>query len=426
MTSEQSTSHHVVIVGAGFGGIYTLQTIQNLLHTYESVEITIIDRSDTFVFTPMIHEVATGLLRPDSVLMPLRLFPQTHVRNIVQGTVTSIDIDKRQVLVERSEGWPDTITYDSLVIATGSATHFFDIPGASEYAFPLRTLDDAKRIKNRIIEMYDKADEHETQAEHEELLRFVVVGGGATGVELAAELAECMCNELPRLFPRLKDRGQIVLVNRSERLMGEANEWFSQKAEAALMRHPCMRIMHETSVEKVTPHGVETTSGHVDAATVIWCAGVHADTAPVRTNVALLRDERSHRIAVSENLSLEGHPEVFVIGDLANALDPRTGKAYPMRAQFAVRQGEYVAQAILAQLRGQEVQPFTWKEQGFIVSLGQGKGIAQIGPLRFSGWIAWIIYHASYLRSLVGARAKLRTLLEWSFALFGKRDFSKV
>lgn len=419
-------THHIAIVGAGFGGIYALQTLQKLARETDDIEITLINKDDSFVFVPMLHEVATGLLRPDSILMPLRLFPQERVRNIIQGVVTNVDFDKKTISVERSEGWSDTLTYDSLILATGSATHFFDVPGAAEYAFPLRTLDDAKRIKNRIVEMYDKADETQTAEEHDSLLRFVIVGAGATGVEMAAELAESMCHDLPKLFPRLKDRGQVVLINRNDRVLGEADEWFSRKAEAALARHPCVRIMHETSVEKVTEIGVETTSGPVIAQTVIWCAGVHANTVTMHTTSPLEREDWSHRIAVAPTLSIEQHPEVYVVGDSAKAIDPITSKPYGMRAQFAVRQGEHAAQNILAKLRGEDETPFAWKEQGFIISLGQGSGIAKIGPMRFSGWLAWVIYHAAYIRSLVGMRAKLRTLLEWILNAFSKRDFSKI
>lgn len=419
-------THHIVIVGAGFGGIYALQTLQKLARETDDIEITLINKDDSFVFIPMLHEVATGLLRPDSILMPLRLFPQERVRNIIQGMVTRVDFDKKTISVERSEGWSDTLTYDSLILATGSATHFFDVPGAAEHSFPLRTLDDAKRIKNRIVEMYDKADEAQTAEEHDSLLRFVIVGGGATGVETAAELAESMCDDLPKLFPRLKDRGQVVLINRNDRLLGEADVWFSRKAEAALTRRPCVRIMHETTVERVTEIGVETTSGPVIAQTVIWCAGVHANTVAMHTTTPLEHEDWSHRIAVTPTLAIEQHPDVYVVGDSAKAIDPSTGKPYGMRAQFAVRQGEHAAHNIIAKLRGSKETTFEWKEQGFIISLGHGTGIAKIGPMRFSGWIAWIIYHAAYIRSLVGMRAKLRTLLEWLFNLFGKRDFSKL
>lgn len=426
MVVSKESPHHIVIVGAGFGGIYALQTLQKTLRESDNIEITIIDKNDAFVFIPMIHEVATGMLRPDSVVMPLRLFSQYRVRNIVQGTVTAVDCDKRLVSVDRSEGWSDTIRYDSLILATGSTTHFYDVPGALEYALPLRTLDDAKRIKNRIIEAFDIADECEAETERDALMRFVIVGGGATGVEMAAELAECMCTELPKLFPRLKDRGEVVVVNRGKRLLVEADPWFSEKAEKALMRHPCMRIMHETEATEITDDRVETSVGPVASKTVIWCAGVHADVVPLRTSSQISFEDWSHRIQVMPTLAIEAHPDVYVIGDSACVTDPATNKPYGMRAQFAVRQGEHVARNIVAKLRGKPQTPFLWKEQGFIVSLGQGKGIAKIGPLRFSGWIAWLIYHIAYLRSLVGFRAKLRTLLEWTFNIFGKRDFSRV
>jgi NADH dehydrogenase len=426
MTEQGPKTHHVVIVGAGFGGIYALRTLQKLARSEQEIEITLIDKNDTFVFIPMIHEVATGLLRPDSITMPLRLFSSNHVRNIIQGTVSNVDNDKKIVTAVRCEGTTEEISYDSLIIATGSMTNFFGVPGAAEHSFPLRTLDDARRIKNQIIATFDAADEYVDPAERERLTRFVIVGGGATGVEMAAEFGECLCEELPGLFPRLKGHGEVVIVDRGERLLAEGDPWFSQKAEEALLQKPCTKIMHETVVEEVTPDGVKTNNGIIRSATVIWCAGVGPSLPSVLANTAPMYEERSKRLVVTPELNTAAYPDVFVVGDAAAVTDKETGKPYGMRAQFAVRQGTHAAENIIAGLRGQELQPFSFREQGFLVSLGKSKGIAKIGSMKFSGRTAWVIYHVAYIRSLVGMRAKLRTLLDWTINLFGSRDFSRV
>lgn len=432
MTEQSPKTHHIVIVGAGFGGIYALRRLQKIARPEDRIEITLIDKNDAFVFIPMIHEVATGLLRPDSITMPLRLFSSDHVRDIIQGTVTNVDHDKKTVTVTRHEGTYDPsapseeIAYDSLILATGSMTNFFGVPGAAEHAYPLRTLDDARRIKNRIIDVFDTADEYVDPAERERLTRFVIVGGGATGVEMAAEFGECLCEELPGLFPRLAGHGEVVLIDRGERLLAEGDPWFSRKAEEAIMEKPCTKVLHETVVEEVTPEGVKTNHGFIRSATVIWCAGVGPSLPATLANTALPYDERSKRMVVTPELSLEAYPDVFVVGDAASVIDKETGKPYGMRAQFAVRQGAHAAENIVARLRGEKPKPFALREQGFIVSLGKSKGIAKLGSMRFSGRVAWVIYHVAYIRSLIGMRAKLRTLLDWTVNLFGARDFSRV
>lgn len=426
MTEQSPKTHHVVIVGAGFAGIYALRRLQKLAQPDDHIEITLIDKNDTFVFIPMIHEVATGLLRPDSITMPLRLFDSEDVRNIIQGTVSNVDFDKKTVTVARHEGMTDEIGYDSLVIATGSMTNFFGVPGAEQHAFPLKTLDDARRIKNQIINVFDAADEYVEPAERERLTRFVIVGGGATGVEMAAEFGECLCAELPGLFPRLKGHGEVVLIDRGERLLAEGDPWFSQKAEEAIMEKPCTKVLHETVVEEVTPEGVKTNHGFIRSATVIWCAGVAASSPAVSANTMPRYDERMKRMVVTPELSLENYPDVFVVGDTASATNPETQKPYGMRAQFATQQGMCAAENIFAHVRGTQPRPFIFEERGFIISLGKSKGIAQLGSMRFSGRTAWVIYHVAYIRSLVGMRAKLRTLLDWTINLFGSRDFSRV
>lgn len=432
MTEQSSKTHHVVIVGAGFGGIYALRTLQKLARAEDRIEITLIDKNDSFVFIPMIHEVATGLLRPDSITMPLRLFSSSHVRNIIQGTVSNVDNDRKILTVFRHDksadlsAQPSEISYDSLIIATGSKTNFFGVPGAAEHSFPLRTLDDARRIKNRISTMFDAADECDDPIERARLTRFVVVGGGATGVEMAAEFGECLSAELPRSFPRLKSHGEVILIDRGERLLAEGDPWFSQKAEEALTEKPCTKVLHETVVEEVTADGVKTNRGEIRSGTVIWCAGVGPMVPSVVSNTSPMYDERSGRLIVTPELTLATYPDVFVVGDVAAVTDKETGRLYGMRAQFAVRQGAHAAENIIARLRGHGLRPFSFHEQGFLVSLGKSKSIAKIGTMRFSGRVAWVIYHIAYIRSLVGMRAKLRTLLDWTINLFGSRDFSKV
>ncbi len=423
---ENVTKHHVVIVGMGFAGYQAYRELHDLLQEKDNVEITAIDDTDTFVFIPMIHEVATGLLTPESITHHLRDVPQQFARDIVEGVVISVDASAKTLVVKRTEGFTDTIFYDTLILALGSKINFFGIPGAAEHSFPLNILSDAKRIKNRIIEMFDMADATTDHAKRKEFLRFVIVGGGPTGVELAGEISDALSRELRDLFPHLHEHAEVILIDRGTKLIPEAGEWFSKRTERILEKKRKVKIMFETSAEEVTPEGITTSKGFLATKTVLWCAGISSVSLPISSTKTISLDERSKRIVVTPELCVETEPDIFVAGDQAQIINPKTGKPYGMRAQFAVRQGRAVARNIVARLRGKPLAVFRWQEHGFILSLGRGGALANVFGFKFGGFFAWLLFHGAYLTALVGVRAKCRTALEWVLDLFTPRDFSKV
>jgi NADH dehydrogenase len=422
---EKPPKKHIVIAGMGFAGINAYEALQRNLSESDNCEITAINATDSFVFLPMIHEVATGGLPPNAITQPLRQLTHRFVRDVIEGVVQAIDCDARTVRVARAEGFTDVISYDYLILAIGSTTHYFGVPGAQEHALSLGTLPDARRIRDRVLDMFDRADAAYDEGIQKDLVRFVIGGGGPTGVELAGELADLMCHELTDAFPHLTPHGEIVIIDRNDAVM-KGDAWFSQKTAEILSKKRSIKIMTSTSVLEVTENGVKTDKGFIEAQTVIWCAGVHARELPITATQGLMRDEKNHRITVTPELSLPKYPEAYVVGDHALILNATTGHPYDMRAQFAVRQGRTAARNIIAAVRGGRREPFVWQEKGFIISLGKRGALAEVYGFKFSGFFAWVIFHGAYLEGIIGVRATLRTALEWFLNLCTPRDISRV
>jgi NADH dehydrogenase len=428
----------IVIVGAGFGGIYAYLSLHRRFHKRFQTEVTLVNDGDRFIFTPLIHEVATGTLLPSGVMESLRTLPQCCIDDFIDGRATAVDFNKKILRVERNmlnhvqpHGRAPRndlleVPYDYLVLALGSETNFFGVPGARELALELKNLNDAKRIKNRVIESFERAERMDDPKEQKATLRFVIVGGGPTGVELAGELGDFITGELAGAFPRLAPLASIVIVERDAHLVGKVDPWFGKRAVRVLERKADIYIMTETSVVEVTPNGVKTDKGMVHAHTVIWTAGVRAREIAIAAEQSVELDERSRRIKVNEQLQIPGYPDVFVVGDMAWVYDAENHQPYPMRAQFAVREGKTVGRNIGHMMYGESLEAFRWKEKGLIISLGKGGAMAEIYGIRFSGFFAWLIYRVAYLGALIGWRARMRTALEWVLNPFLPRDISKL
>lgn len=416
----------IVIVGAGFGGVYAYLGLHRRLHGTHGFQITIVNETDVFTFIPLIHEVATGNLLPGSVIQPIRTLPTCCLHAFVEGRAEHIDFDKRIVRITRiSGGGKEEISYDALILATGSEACFYDIPGAREHTFPLKDLRDAQRLKNRIIESFAHARESLSEEALRRSVRFVIVGGGATGVEIAGELADLFGGELMRAFPAVAREAQIVLVTRGEGLLADADPWFGAHARRILEAKPFVTMLFGTSVTEAHEHGIKTTKGHIDADTVIWAAGVTPREIDIAAARKPLRDEKTGRIKVTKHLSIPEYPEVCVVGDYA-WIPNEEGGSYPMRAQFAKEEGDVAAENLVRRFCGEPLRSFCYRERGFIVSLGKGGALAKIFGVRFSGPLAWFMYRHAYFTALVGWRAKVRTGVEWFLNLFLPRDISKV
>lgn len=428
----------IVIIGAGFGGIHTYLSLHRRFHKRFRTEITLVNDGDRFIFTPLIHEVATGTLLPSGVMESLRTLPQCCIHDFIDGKATAVDADKNIVRVERNmldhvqpHGRAPRndvldVPYDYLVLALGSETNFFNVPGVRELALELKDLNDAKRIKNRVIESFERAERMDEPDQQQATLRFVIVGGGPTGVELAGELGDFITGELVRAFPRLAPLASIVIVERDPHLVGKVDPWFSTHAAKVLERKADIYTMTETSVVEVTSDGVRTDKGMVHAHTVIWTAGVKARDITITSRQSIELDEHSRRIKVNEYLYIPGYPRVFVVGDMAWVCDAEHRQPYPMRAQFAVREGKTAGRNIGHLIDGEPLEKFAWREKGLIISLGKGGAMAEIYGVRFTGFFAWVVYRAAYLGALVGWRARFRTALEWLLNSFLPRDISKL
>lgn len=435
---EVQRPQRIVIIGAGFGGLYTYMELHRLLHGSGDAEIILINDSDQFVFTPMIHEVATGNLLPSSVTKAIRTVPQCCLKEFIHGRATAIDLDKQMVHVEyhqkdASIGDEDMyhhhhhahVEYDYLVLAIGSESIFFGVPGAKEHSLPLKTLADARYMKNHIIERFEEAMHLNDPDKQRAELQFVIVGGGPTGVELAGEMNDLFAGELAKTFPELDGMARILIVEGGDRLLGAVEPWFSTKVQEKLDASERVYMLFNKRVTGVTSDGVHIGDEFIASKTVIWSGGVRARELAIAAKQPLSHEERSGRIQVTPMLHTEQYKNVFVIGDLAFVTND-SGKAYPMLAQFATHEGKHAARNIVQRIRGMQLFPFERKQQGFIVSLGKGGAFAEVFGFNISGPIAWFLYRTVYLSKAVGLRSKLRMALEWTLNLFLPRDASKL
>lgn len=424
---ELMTKKKVVILGAGFGGIYTYLGLEKYISNFDEVEITIIDRKNYFLFVPMIHEVATGNLEPNSVIQPIRQAIDLSKVRFIEGQIVSVDADARSIAIEIDNETIE-LSYDYLVMALGSTNQFFGTPGA-EHAFVLKDLKDAVRVKHKVIEAFERGSSAATPEEKKKLLTFVTIGGGATGVELTAELADLVNHEMKAAYPGLCEYCSIHLIQSADRLVPQVDMWFHERATAKL-KAMGVSVYFDTQVTEITEQFVRLSSGEqIITDTVFWTAGVKAVEVPISggKNSLIQYDERSRRVQVLPTLQIPVYKEIFVVGDQGFLQDDLSGKPYPMRAQFASRQGFVAGINIASLLRGEQtLQHFNWKDKGFIISLGVGGALAQVYGFKISGPFAWWMYRTAYLLKLIGKRAKFKTAYEWTINLFLPRDISKL
>lgn len=411
---------HVIIIGSGFGGMEVAKRLAP--HVRAGVfDVTVINQTNSFLFTPLLHEVATGGLSPTSVAEPLReVFAGTGIR-VVQGDVTSIDATKKVVAVGTC-----SIAYDVAVLATGAETNYYNTPGAEEYAVPLKTLGDAMRMREKVIDAFEHAALLEDAQARRKWLSFVVVGAGATGVELAAELAEFTFGIAYRYFRDGKngihpDEVTVTLVNAGAELLAQFSAATRTAADRQLRREG-VTIRHGQQVQAVDAQGVSLADGtRIDAALVAWTAGVKpAQTTFVGSTPATERG----RVVVDATLRVKGCEDVFALGDAA-ALTQDSAQL-PMLAQVAVAQGKTVARNVLATLHRKPLTVFTYRSKGSLVSLGQWFAAGTIGPLQMSGRFTWWLWRTIYLFKFASNKKRIRIAFEWTLNLFSPRDITKL
>lgn len=401
---------HVIVIGGGFGGLYVARRLAPRVRSGE-IALTLVSRVNYFLFTPLLHEVATGGLTPTSVTEPLRaIFEGSGVR-VVQGEAASVDAARKAVrLRDGSE-----LSYDALVVATGAESNDYGVAGAAEHGLPLKTAADAARIRDRVIDAFELAS---STGEHERLLSFAVVGGGATGVELAAELAE-LVEELERAHGFRRGLAKIALVNAGPTLLAQFPEPLRRSAQHRL-ESLGVDVRNGAAVAAVSEAGIALAQGPMIAsATVIWAAGVKP-TAPVFEGTEAVT--KGGRLVVGADLRVPAAEGVFALGDAAVIEAAPT----PMLAQAAVAQAKVVARNVIAQMEGKTLAEFRYRPKGALVSLGRWSAVGEVFSLRIGGRFAWWLWRTIYLFTFASWPKRLRIASEWTIGLFYPRDISKL
>ncbi len=419
MGGANMSGRRVVILGAGFGGLFTALGLERRLRKEGRAEILLLDARNFHLFSPMLHEVTSGSVEPRHVVWPIRALGRRTRTTFERRQVRSVDLERGRVLTDRGE-----VGYDYLVIALGSTTDYFGVPGAEEKAFTFKTLTDAVRLRNHLLEMFEQADLEQDPDRRRRLLTFVLVGAGCTGVELATELHDLARKTLVRHYPRLDAREvRIVLAEASGRIIPCVSDRLAALGLEKVRRKGIEVRLHAPAVG-VGDGGVELTDGQVlPTATAIWTAGVKAN--PIVEALPVEKDKLG-RVVVNEYLELPPFPGVFVIGDAAHSWDPRFQAGLPPTAQVAVQQARSVARNIAGDLRGEGKEPFVYHHQGDLVSLGAGDGVGEIAGLAFSGLPAWLLWRSVFLARLIGWKNRVRVALDWIIGALFARDLAKL
>jgi NADH dehydrogenase len=393
----------VAIIGAGFGGLQAARYLGN-----KGVQVTLIDRKNHHTFQPLLYQVATAGLSPGEIAAPARRILR-HYRNIevLLGDVTGFDLEARRVLTENY-----SIPYDYLIVAAGATHSYFGHPEWRKLAPGLKTIEDAVEIRRRVLLAFELAEEQAYTRGTHEPINFVVIGAGPTGVELAGTLAEVASRALAHDFRHIDPaRTRVILLEGGPRVLPAYPEDLSFSAERQL-RHLGVEVRTGTLVTSVEPGGVQIGAEFLPAAVTLWAAGVAAS--PLGKLLGAPTD-RSGRVRVRPDLSLPGHPEIFVIGDLAALTDPR-GKAVPGLAPAALQEGRHAAENILRDLYGAPMQSFVYRDKGTLATIGRAAAVGDFGKIHISGFVAWMAWLFVHIYFLIGFRNRLAVMFDWAFS----------
>lgn len=400
-----STRPRVVIIGAGFGGLWAARALASA-----NVEIYLLDKHNYHTFLPLLYQVAAAEIEPEQVAYPVRSIvrglPDVH---FVMAEVTGLDLTNQTVMTPECN-----LTYDYLIVATGSREHFFHVPGAAEHAFPIKTIEQAVTLRHRILRNFEAAAYESDPERRQRLLTFAIVGGGATGVEYAGALRELIDRPLARDFPTLDPAAvRVVVLEAAGRLLPTMPEALGDYAQRRLERMGVEVRLH-TPVRAVTGEALVLDSGEqLPTQAVVWTAGVQG--AALATPWALPAGPGG-RVPVLPTLQVPDQPNVYVIGDLAYL--EQAGQPLPMLAPVAIQQGNHAAANIVAQLAGRPPHPFTYRDKGVMATIGRNAAVAQLAGRAITGFPAWLIWVAIHLYNLIGFRNRLVVLINWAWDYF--------
>jgi len=393
---------HVVIIGGGFGGLYAAKALKRA-----PVRVTLIDRRNHHLFQPLLYQVATAALAAPDIAAPIRkILRRQKNASVLLARADAIDVAGKRVMLDEGE-----LAYDYLIVAAGATHSYFGNDQWAEYAPGLKTIDDAFDIRRRVLIAYERAERETSPTRRKELLTFVVVGGGPTGVELAGALAEIARNTLTRDFRNVDPQSaRVVLLDAGDRLLPPYLPRLSLSAKHQL-EGLGVQVVTGARVTNIDAQGVSIGAERIQAATVLWAAGVQSN--PLGKSIGAPVD-RAGRIQVEPDLSVPGQPNVFVVGDMA-AVKHGEGMV-PGVAPAAMQMGRYAAAAIVARIKGAQVKPFKYADKGSLATIGRSRAVAQFGNWGFSGILAWSFWLWLHVFFLIGFRNRVVVMLEWFWA----------
>jgi NADH dehydrogenase len=403
MHNDATSGPRVVIIGCGFAGLETAKALASA-----AVDVTLVDRRNFHLFQPLLYQVATAALSPGDIAWPIRsIFArQSNVRPVMME-ITAVDSEARTV----TDG-AITLRYDYLVIATGATHAYFGHDEWEPFAPGLKTIDDARLLRARLLRAFERAELCENDQDRARLLTIVIVGGGATGVEMAGAAAELAHRTLACDFRSIDpSTARVILIEAGSRLLPAFPERLSADAERSLLARAVV-VEKGSAVTSCDRHGIAIGDRRIDAGTVIWAAGVQALPAYQWFDAP---HDRAGRVIVGEELQLAGHPEIFIVGDTASVV--QAGKPVPGIAPAAKQMGQHVARVIAARIAGREAPlPFHYRHQGDLATIGRNSAVVAIGKLRLRGFVGWMFWSLVHILFLIGFRNRVIVGFNWAWS----------
>lgn len=410
----------ILILGGGFGGTYTALHLEKLMRRNKNIEITLVNKDNFMLFTPMLHEVAASDLDASHIVNPIA--KMLNRSQFFCGEIDNIDIDKKIVSVSHGLiNHSHELSYDHLVIALGSVTNFYNSPVIEKSSFTMRTLSDAMELRSRIIALMDEADFECCEHIRIKLLSFVVAGGGFAGVETLAGINDFIKDSL-RFYNNIKSEHiRMVLINSGEDILPELSSKLGRYAKKQL-ESDGIEIKCGCKVSEVIDGVVYLSNGEkIESSTLVWTAGTACNPL-IRT---LKCKKERDRIIVDKHLEIPDYKSVWALGDCAYIVDPSKGKPYPPTAQHAIREAQIVAHNICASINGTSKKAFRFNMLGQLAAIGRRKGVANILGINFSGFTAWFLWRSIYLMKLPRLEKKVRVAIDWTLDLFFTKDLVK-
>jgi NADH dehydrogenase len=397
------------VLGCGFGGLFAARALAGA-----PVRITVVDRTNHHLFSPLLYQVATAGLSAPAIAAPIRhILARQKNATVLLGEVTGIDVNKKSITLENQEQLP----YDRLVLAAGMVNNYFGNDAWAQHAPALKTLEDAFDIRNRVLLAYESAERETDPARRAAWLTFVVIGGGATGVEMAGTLAEIARHTLHGEFRRFDPRNaRVVLVEGSDRVLPPYPADLSEKARRQLERLG-VTVWLGRRVTAIDNEGVSLSNDRIQSRTIVWAAGVKSSPLGALLGVPL---DRAGRIAVAPDLSVPGHPEVFVIGDMAAV------EGVPGIAPAAKQMGRQASRNILLSLKNEKTEAFQYRDYGQLATIGRNAAVADFGRVHLSGYPAWLVWLLAHIWFLIDFRNRLAVMIDWAWAYWTFQRYARI